>query len=241
MGGEPAADTVVSQNYAHKSDFQADNNVPVEKLLEPPSFIARYSCASVLLGAFAVWGKLTFVPEEEAPGVGAQIHDFRVPLVLTVGYLVSLPILRIFAASFLSKNVDVKLLLRESMILYNAAQVILNGWMVYRFVDAILFRGHPFVGDVNTVSTGATYAVWVHYCDKYLEFFDTYFMVLRGKMDQVRFRDCGRCDQDRSYTPSYPFAIRCRSSMCIITSRLHGPGGTQCRSFRVVTAILVLS
>jgi len=32
----------------------------------------------------------------------------------------------------------------------------------------------------------ASYAVWVHYCDKYLEFFDTYFMVLRGKMDQVR-------------------------------------------------------
>jgi hypothetical protein len=113
-------------------------------------------------------------------------HDFRVPLVLTVGYLVSLPILRIFAAKFLSKNVDVKLLLRESMILYNAGQVLLNGWMVYRFIDAVLWRGHPFVGDVNTVSTGATYAVWVHYCDKYLEFFDTYFMVLRGKMDQVR-------------------------------------------------------
>ena len=185
MSGRQPADTVASQHYAHKSDFQADK-VPVEKLLEPPSFIARYTCASVLLGAFAIWGKLTFVPEAEAPGVGAPIHDFRVPLVLTVGYLVSLPILRIFAASFLSKNVDVKLLLRESMILYNGAQVLLNGWMVYRFVDAILFRGHPFVGDVNTVSTGATYAVWVHYCDKYLEFFDTYFMVLRGKMDQVR-------------------------------------------------------
>lgn len=190
MGGGPAAaDKGESEHIALKADFNAGgcDKVPVEKLLEPPSFIARYTCASVLLGAFAVWGKLTFVPEAEAPGVGTPIHDFRVPLVLTVGYLVSLPILRVFAANFLSKNVDVKLLLRESMILYNAGQVILNAWMVYRFVDAVLFRGHPFVGDVNTVSTGATYAVWVHYCDKYLEFFDTYFMVLRGKMDQVSF------------------------------------------------------
>jgi elongation of very long chain fatty acids protein 4 len=188
MGGGPTAGKGESQLLALKEDFHAGgcNIVPVEKLLEPPSFIARYTCASVLLGAFAVWGKLTFVPEAEAPGVGTPIHDFRVPLVLTVGYLVSLPILRVFAANFLSKNVDVKLLLRESMILYNAGQVILNAWMVYRFVDAVLFRAHPFVGDVNAVSTGATYAVWVHYCDKYLEFFDTYFMVLRGKMDQVR-------------------------------------------------------
>jgi len=36
-----------------------------------------------------------------------------------------------------------------------------------------------------SISSGSSYAVWVHYCDKYLEFFDTYFMVLRGKMDQV--------------------------------------------------------
>jgi GNS1/SUR4 family len=182
--------TTVTQNNASTCDSGksngGNNKAPVETLLEPPSITARYTCASILLGAFSVWGKLTFVPESQAPGVGTPIHDFRVPLVLTVGYLVSLPILRIFAANFLSKNVDVKLLLRESMILYNAGQVLLNGWMVYRFIDAVLLRGHPFVGDVNTVSTGATYAVWVHYCDKYLEFFDTYFMVLRGKMDQVR-------------------------------------------------------
>lgn len=170
-------------------DKNNDSNckAPVETLLEPPSIMARYTCASVLLGAFAVWGKLTFVPESTAPGVGSPMHDFRVPLALTVGYLVSLPILRLFASKVLSKNVDVKLLLRESMILYNAGQVALNGWMVYRFIDAVLFKGHPFVGDVNTVSSGATFAVWVHYCDKYLEFFDTYFMVLRGKMDQVSY------------------------------------------------------
>merc|ERR1712087_1062039 len=73
------------------------------------------------------------------------------------------------------------------MVIYNGGRVLLNGWMVYRMVYAVLFRGHPFIGDINTVNTGATFAVWVHYCDKYLEFLDTYFMVLRGKMDQVSF------------------------------------------------------
>jgi len=64
--------------------------------------------------------------------------------------------------------------------------VVLNGWMVYRMVDALVWRGHPFInGPVYLVDTGATYAVVVHYYDKYLEYLDTYFMVLRGKMDQV--------------------------------------------------------
>lgn len=78
-------------------------------------------------------------------------------------------------------------LLKESMVLYNVSQVALNGWMVYRFVDAVLYRGHPFIGDISTIETGTGFVIWVHYCDKYLEFFDTYFMVLRGRMDQVSF------------------------------------------------------
>ena len=94
-----------------------------------------------------------------------------------------------FTNRYLQNAVDVKLLLRESMILYNAAQVLLNGWMVYRIVTALIWRNHPFIaGPIHTVDTGAAYAVYVHYCDKYLEFLDTYFMVLRGKMDQVRVR-----------------------------------------------------
>ena len=32
-----------------------------------------------------------------------------------------------------------------------------------------------------------SFAVWLHYCNKYLEFFDTIFMVLRGRLDQVSF------------------------------------------------------
>lgn len=159
--------------------------VPIERILEPPSALARYTCVSILVGIFAIWGRYVFVDEEDVPGGKKSIHNGCIPLGLTIFYLTSLPALRMFTNRYL-QTVDVKLLLRESMILYNAAQVLLNGWMVYRIIDALLFRGHSFIaGPIHKVDTGAAYAVWVHYCDKYLEFLDTYFMVLRGKMDQV--------------------------------------------------------
>merc|ERR1719183_1976862 len=72
---------------------------------------------------------------------------------MTFGYLVSLPALRFVVENYLSKKVDMKVVLKESMVLYNVAQVALNGWMVYRFVDAVANRGHPFIGDIHTVST----------------------------------------------------------------------------------------
>ena len=165
----------------------ADEKVPIERVLEPPSLLARYTCVSILVGIFAVWGRYSFIDETKIPnGRTEPIVDSPViPLGMTAFYLVSLPLLRAFTNRFLSQ-VNVKLLLHETMIVYNAAQVLLNGWMVYRFFDALLLRDHPFItGPVFLVDTGATYAVYVHYCDKYLEYLDTYFMVLRGRMDQV--------------------------------------------------------
>ena len=166
------------------------SSVPVECVLEPPSLLARYTCAGIMVGIFGVWGKYSFIDEFGAPYYGQDIHSYTIPLFLTSSYLVALPLLRKFSSEILAKSVDVKLLLKETMVVYNAGQVLLNGWMVYRFIDALLFRGHKFQGDLYTVTTGATYTVWIHYCDKYLEFFDTFFMVLRGRMDQVRHSMC---------------------------------------------------
>lgn len=165
----------------------SNKDAPSSAPLTPPSLMARYTCAAILVGIMGIWGKLTFVPETETPSVDVPLHSYRTPLSLTVGYLISLPILHLFTQRVLAKHFDLKALLFESMVLYNVAQVFLNGWMVYRFLDSLINRGHPFVGDISTVSTGTAYVVWVHYCDKYLEFFDTYFMVLRGKLDQVSF------------------------------------------------------
>jgi elongation of very long chain fatty acids protein 4 len=179
----PAQDTMSANQQAAKVE---EPKPPVGAVLPPPTMFARYACASIMVATFGVWGKYAFVDEETAPSVGAPLHGYQVPLALTSAYLVSLPILRVLSKQFLSENVDVKLLLKETMVIYNGGQVLLNAWMVYRMIDAVLFRGHPFIGDVYTVNTGATFAVWIHYMDKYLEFFDTFFMVLRGRMDQVR-------------------------------------------------------
>ena len=164
--------------------------VTAKQTLAEPSMTARYGCAAMMVATFAAWGNIVFVDEASAPGLGSPLHSYKVPLALTVGYLISLPLLRSFTNTFLSKSVDVKLLLKETMIIYNGGQVLLNGWMVWKMIDAVLYRGHPFFGDVHTI-TGASFAVWVHYMDKYLEFFDTFFMVLRGRMDQVS--DTSRC------------------------------------------------
>lgn len=177
----------VSADDVNDNDFSRKERVPIETVLAPPSALARYTCVSVVMAVFAVWGKFAFIDEAQVPGGQGELHSWTVPMAMTFSYLISLPLLRSFAKHFLSSNVDVKALLCESMILYNAGQVLLNGWMVYRILDAVLFRGHPFIGGpIYLVDTGASYAVWVHYLNKYLEFMDTFFMVLRGKMDQVR-------------------------------------------------------
>ena len=160
--------------------------VPIETILIPPSQLARYSCTSIMVAILAVWTKYTFVPEKNL-AVGEDMHSWRIPLYMTLGYLLSLPPLRLLSKRFLAHNVDVKVLLRESMILYNGAQVALNLWTVYKILHALIVNKHPFVsGPIHLIDSGASFAVWVHYCNKYLEFMDTYFMVLRGKMNQVR-------------------------------------------------------
>jgi len=154
-------------------------------IVKPPTIVARYACAGMMISVFAIWGQKCWTPDSELAPVGDSIHSSSVPVALTVGYLVALPLLRIFSRTFLSESVDVKLLLKETMIVYNGGQVLLNFWMVFKILQGLYSRGHPFIGDVYTMTPGLSHALWIHYVDKYLEFFDTFFMVMRGRMDQV--------------------------------------------------------
>jgi len=184
---KPAEVKIVSSLAMSRRSATREHSPPIQEVLEPPTALARYTCVAILVGILGVWGKFAFIDESSIPDARTEsiVHSGAVPLGMTVFYLISLPLLRMFTTKFLSQ-VNVKLLLHETMILYNVAQVLLNGWMVYRIIDALLWRDHPFIyGPVFLVDTGATYAVYVHYFDKYLEYLDTYFMVLRGRMDQV--------------------------------------------------------
>lgn len=172
---------LMSQKGISKLDKPLQQDVVKQ---DEASFLSRYTALSILLVIIAVWCKYTFVPEEYAtPAIHEPLHSYKVPLTLTIAYLVSLPVLKYIITV---SRVDLKPMLKESMVLYNVAQVVLNVWMVYRFVYAV-YNGHPFVGDIHTFDKGTTYAIWVHYCNKYLEFLDTYFMILRGKNEQVSF------------------------------------------------------
>lgn len=190
--------TAVSKSGAKVA---AAAKAPVDVVMEPPGLLSRYTCAAIMTAIFGIWGKFAFYDhsgdgtydESKAPGIGSELHSWKVPLTLTTSYLLALPALRLFSKTFMSEAVDAKVLLRETMVVYNGGQVLLNGWMVYRFIDALINKGHPFIGDLFTANTGATFAVWIHYMDKYLEFFDTFFMVLRGRMDQVRVEVKQRC------------------------------------------------
>lgn len=154
-----------------------------------PSTVARYTTASIFTGILSAWAYFAYPPTNATPGLTSPMHSYTIPLALTAFYLISLPSLKWITEKFLAPNYDMKLLLTESMIIYNVAQVFLNGWMVYAMINAVMNGGHPFIGSRSltgvAIHSGASYAVWVHYCDKYLEFLDTYFMILRGKMDQV--------------------------------------------------------
>ena len=183
---ELSAANTTKNNHSNvaSSAQEANKKAPLTSPGEA-SLVARYTAASIVIAIFAIWGKFTFVTDG-VPGGTIPLHSWKVPVVMNVIYLVSLPLLRLFSSHVLAPSVDVKSLLKEAMLVYNVGQVLLNGWMVFAFVNSVLFGGHPFIaGAKDMVETGVTYAVWVHYCDKYLEYLDTYFMVLRGRMDQV--------------------------------------------------------
>jgi len=137
--------------------------------------------ASFVVGAcLALWFSLSF---SSTFPPSTPIHSASFPATMTIVYLLLIPLLKRVVAYVDADKL--KNALTPSVIAYNVFQVAINGYIVYDIIYGLLFRGHPFVGDVT--STDCCFAVYLHYCNKYLEFFDTIFMVLRGRLDQVSF------------------------------------------------------
>lgn len=89
---------------------------------------------------------------------------------ITVAYLASLPIL---------KGLNTKYSLKTPMMVYNSIQIIFNAYIVYGLLD---FPKFPNIFGLNTpYSPHIQHFIYLHYLSKYLDYFDTFFIILRGK------------------------------------------------------------
>ncbi len=103
------------------------------------------------------------------------------PLCMTscvISYLMTCSILRKYMQT---RNTYV---LSVPMQVYNFAQIVLNVYMIYGLVP--LMQNNIF-GINASYSTRIEHFVYVHYLSKYLDFFDTFFMILRKKSNQLSF------------------------------------------------------
>ncbi|KAJ1480076.1 ELO family [Baffinella frigidus] len=70
-----------------------------------------------------------------------------------------------------------------AMQVYNIAQIALNIYMIYGLVALVSFPSNIF--GINLAYTAnLEWFVYIHYLSKYLDFFDTLFIILRGKEKQ---------------------------------------------------------
>lgn len=84
--------------------------------------------------------------------------------------------------------------LREVLIVYNFALVLLSGWMVYEFIASVmdipnfnfLCEQVPYVRDDPRLNRLAR-VCYVYWLSKFVEYLDTFFFILRKKNNQVTF------------------------------------------------------
>lgn len=71
---------------------------------------------------------------------------------------------------------------------YNAVQVALCAYMIKETVEVYMKEDYKLIGNpFNADKTGMAACLWVFYVSKVLDFFDTIFMVVRGKWVQFSF------------------------------------------------------
>ena len=75
--------------------------------------------------------------------------------------------------------------LKNTMMMYNAVQVMLNIYMVYGLM--VIPRYDSLFGTNTVYNDRIRYFLDVHYFSKYFDFFDTFFMALRKKDRQISF------------------------------------------------------
>uniref|UniRef100_A0A7R9UBB9 Elongation of fatty acids protein n=1 Tax=Pinguiococcus pyrenoidosus TaxID=172671 RepID=A0A7R9UBB9_9STRA len=151
--------------------------------------VLRWGLVALLGAACVLWWQ--GIVESGGPG---RPHEHHVPTMGVLAYLI-VCLVALNAGEERVKQLwkglglDPKATLKETMIVYNVGQVLVNAWMVYAVLQPLATGALPVLDTFVPLqnSQAASYALWIHYCDKYLEFLDTLFMLLRGNFKQVTF------------------------------------------------------
>lgn len=79
---------------------------------------------------------------------------------------------------------------KSAMLLYNIYQSCINGFMALWLVVGAYRAGFSVWGneeDRSAAGYDIAFGLWMHYNNKYLELFDTFFMVIKKKDEQISF------------------------------------------------------
>ena len=174
---------------AASSNGHADNN-DKDKDKQPPLTRTEYAAqilVSAALIALEVMVLLRVKSESHEyfkRGENAYAHSSWVyPIVGTTGYLfVIVGLGQRYFASRAPWRMD------GFMLAYNAFQTVFNIWAVASFLAEVYRRGLPFAGTKYVPGLDEEelgFLIYAHYQNKYLEFLDTVFMVVRKKTEQV--------------------------------------------------------
>jgi fatty acid desaturase (delta-4 desaturase) len=97
-----------------------------------------------------------------------------------------LPIVWLFAvytlASYMTTRKAVNV--REYMKVYNVAQIVLCSYMVWGMMSCVM---HNFFGINSAYDATGEWFVFVHYLSKYMDWFDTFWIVLKKNRQQLSF------------------------------------------------------
>jgi len=99
----------------------------------------------------------------------------------------TIPIIWLFAVYSLASYMTTRKAyeVRRFMQLYNVAQILLCGYMVWGMMPCI---GIPNFFGINTgFDVGAEWFVFVHYLSKYMDWFDTLWIILKKNRQQLSF------------------------------------------------------
>ena len=104
-------------------------------------------------------------------------------LIITKFYLIS-----IYSLNVYMKNKE-PFILKKPLIFYNIIQILLNIYMIQGLINLpVITFNHINIFGLNTkFNDNLKYFTYIHYLSKFLDYFDTWFIILKKKHNQLSF------------------------------------------------------